>query len=176
MTQTFVTLDGVTQAPGAKEEDQRDGFEHGGWVVPFVDDAYLANADAMFERAEAFILGRATYEQFAFWWPQRPMEGDPVSTALNTLPKYVGSRTLRPADLTWENSHLIEGDLVEGVQRVKDAFAGDIVMSGSITFMQPLLQHRLVDELQILVIPVVVGPGHRLFRDALPYTLQLTES
>lgn len=176
VAQTFVTLDGVTQGPGAKDEDTRDGFENGGWVVPFIDEAYIENAVALHESAEAFILGRATYEQFAFWWPQRPTEGDPISTALNTLPKYVGSTTLRQEHLTWQNSHLIEGDAVEGVRRVKEMFAGDILMSGSVTFMQTLLRHRLIDELQMLVIPVVVGPGHRLFREPLPYSLRLTES
>ncbi len=176
VTQIMVTLDGVTQAPGAKEEDQRDGFERGGWVAPFTDDDFFQNADSSFAQAEAFILGRATYEQFAFWWPQRPTEGDPVSTALNTRPKYVGSRTLQPSDLTWQNSHLLEGDLVTAVERVKASVAGNIVISGSVDFLQALLRHRLVDELQMLVFPVVVGPGHRLFREALPYTLHLTGS
>ena len=175
IAQTLVTLDGVTQAPGGKDEDTRDGFAAGGWVPQFVDDDFLANAKAMYSRARGFVLGRGTYEQFAYWWPQRPTEGDPVSLALNTLPKHVASRTLKEPDLAWTNSHLLQGPVEEAVPRVKEEVDGDILVAGSVDLMQTLMRHNLVDEYQVMVFPVVVGPGHQLFREPLPFTLRLSD-
>ena len=176
ISQTFVTLDGVTQAPGGKDEDTRDGFERGGWSVQFADEVFGENADATFRRADAMLLGRATYEQFAYWWPQRPTEGDPVSTLLNEGPKYVASTTLKQEDLTWQNSHLLQGDTVEAVRRLKEEIDGNLLVAGSVNFLQTLMRHNLVDEYQLVVFPVVVGPGHRLFREALPFSLRLIDS
>ncbi len=173
ISQTFVTLDGVTQAPGGRDEDPRDGFTQGGWVPQFVDDDFLQNADATYRRASAFILGRRTYEQFAYWWPQRPTEGDPVSLSLNTLPKYVASRTLTQAGLTWTNSRLLEGDVAGAVRRVKREVEGEILVAGSVDFLQTLMRNNLIDEYQFMVFPVAVGPGHQLFRGPLPFTFQL---
>lgn len=176
VAQIFVTLDGVTQAPSAQGEDTRDGFTRGGWVPPFADADFGRNAVATYQRAQALLLGRRTYEQFASWWPQRPMAGDPVSTAINTLPKYVASRTLTADQLGWSNAHLLEDDTVDAVHRLKANITGDILVAGSIDLLQTLMRRNLVDEYQLIVFPVVVGPGHRLFREALPFSLRLVQS
>lgn len=158
---TFVTLDGVMQAPGGPDEDRDDGFQHGGWLVPYFDDTFLGIMTAWTTRAGAFLLGRKTYEMFAASWPNATDPADANAAALNTRPKYVASRTLET--LTWNNSHLLTGNVVEEVARLKAQDGGEIQVHGSSELLQTLLTHDLVDTLRIWQFPVVVGVGKRLF-------------
>jgi len=172
---TFVTLDGVMQAPGGREEDTSGGFEQGGWVMPLWDDAIDAFVAEVFGRAEAFLLGRRTYEIFAGYWPRVTDESDRIASALNTLPKYVASRTLESAD--WEGSALIR-DVPAEVAAVKERLGeGELQVHGSGDLIQSLLEHDLVDEFNVLTFPVVLGTGKRLFAEgATPAGLRLAGS
>jgi len=172
---TFVTLDGVMQAPGGREEDTSGGFEQGGWVMPLWDDAIDAFVAEVFGRAEAFLLGRRTYEIFAGYWPRVTDESDRIASALNTLPKYVASRTLESAD--WEGSALIR-DVPTEVAAVKERLGeGELQVHGSGDLIQSLLEHDLVDEFNVLTFPVVLGTGKRLFAEgATPAGLRLAGS
>src|SRR5690606_28368341 len=114
---TFVTLDGVMQAPGGPDEDQDGGFQHGGWLVPYFDDTFLELMTEWTTHASAFLLGRKTYEIFAASWPNSTDPADEAATALNTRPKFVASRTLK--EVTWHNSHLLVGDVAEAVAKLK---------------------------------------------------------
>jgi dihydrofolate reductase len=174
---TFQTLDGVMQAPGGPEEDPSGGFEHGGWLVPHFDDETGAFMDATFRPAEAFLLGRFTYETFAAHWPHVDTTGDPVASKLNELPKHVASRTLRQEDLTWNGSQLLSGDVPAAVAELKSRPGGELQVHGSAGLIQTLLRHGLVDELRLLTFPVVLGTGKRLFADGtVPAGVKLTES
>ena len=174
---TFQTLDGVMQAPGGPAEDPSGGFEHGGWLVPHFDEETGVFMDATFGPAEAFLLGRFTYETFAAHWPHVDTTDDPVAGKLNALPKHVASRTLRQEDLRWEGSTLLSGDVPARVAELKARPGGELQVHGSAGLIQTLLQHGLVDELRVLTFPVVLGTGKRLFGDgAVPATMRLTES
>jgi dihydrofolate reductase len=140
---TFLTLDGVYQAPGGPDEDRDGGFQHGGWVVPYFDDDMFSFINDVFTRGDAFVLGRRTYQIFASHWPRVTDENDPVASALNRLPKYVASRTLKQAD--WRGSTVVR----------------DVHGSGEL--IQTLLANELVDELNLLLFPVALGAGKRLF-------------
>jgi dihydrofolate reductase len=169
---TFVSLDGVMQAPGGPDEDREDGFAHGGWSVPYFDEDMGAIMVEQFAGMESLLLGRRTYEIFAAHWPQVTDENDPVATKLNAMPKYVASRTLR--ELTWNNSHLLEGDVAEAVAELKRRSAGEINVQGSSDLIRTLQRHDLVDEYRLLVDPVVIGSGKRLFAPgAAPSALRL---
>jgi dihydrofolate reductase len=173
---TFQTLDGIMQAPGGPEEDPSGGFEHGGWLVPHADAHMGAFMDETFAPAEAFLLGRGTYDIFAAHWPKVDAPDDPVATKLNALPKYVASRTRRQEDLTWAGSSLID-DVPTQVAELKARDGGELQVHGSAGLIQTLLQHGLVDELRVLTFPVVLGTGKRLFGDgAVPAAWRLTES
>jgi dihydrofolate reductase len=174
---TFQTLDGVMQAPGGPDEDPSSGFEHGGWSVPHSDAEFGAFMDETFGPATAFLLGRFTYEIFAAHWPRVDAPDDPVAVKLNTLPKYVASRTLSQDDITWSETTLLGDDVPAAVADLKASGDGELQVHGSAGLIQTLLEHELVDELRVLTFPVVLGTGKRLFADgAVPAALRLTES
>jgi dihydrofolate reductase len=162
---TFLTLDGVMQGPGGAEEDRSGGFDQGGWVPPFVDQDFGEIVDAWFARADEFLLGRTTYELMFPYWSQvtDPAEAGATGQKLNTLPKHVVSRTLRSPQ--WANSSVLDGDVVAAVTALKDKPGGELQVHGSAQLVQTLNQHNLVDEYRLLVFPVVLGTGKRLFGD-----------
>jgi dihydrofolate reductase len=171
---TFVTLDGVMQAPGGPDEDRSGNFEHGGWLVPYFDDETGAFMAEVFERAGSFLLGRKTYEIFAGYWPNVTDENDPIASGLNSLPKYVASRSLERAD--WEGSTVIR-DVPAEVAALKEQPGGELQVHGSGDLIQSLIEHDLVDAYNVLTFPVMLGTGKRLFPEGVrPGALRLTES
>jgi dihydrofolate reductase len=158
---SFVTLDGVHQAPGGPREDTRDGFQQGGWTVPYWDDDFGRFVDAVFGRVGAFLLGRRTYDIFAAYWPKNTDPADPVASKLNTLPKYVVSTTL--TDPAWSGTTVIDGDLAKEVTALKEHTDGELQVHGSGALARSLLGLDLVDTLHLLTFPVVLGAGRRLF-------------
>jgi dihydrofolate reductase len=172
---TFLSLDGVMQAPGGPDEDRDGGFEHGGWLVPYFDEKLGKVMDEWVDRAGGFLLGRRTYEIFAASWPNSSDPDDRVAAALNQRPKYVASRTLDKVD--WHNSTLLKGDVVEGVRKLKAQEGNEIQVHGSSNLLQTLLKHDLVDTLRIWQFPVVIGTGKRLFgAGAIPSAFKLVET
>jgi dihydrofolate reductase len=172
----FLTLDGVMQAPGGQDEDRSGGFEHGGWQQPYFDEVFGEAVTTGLAEAGGFLLGRRTWEIFAAYWPTAPIEERSVADPLNTLPKYVASRTLSEP-LGWSNSTLIVGDLAEGVRRLKAESGDDLHLFGSGDLMQTLMGDDLIDEYRLMIHPVVLGSGARLFRDGNPRRpLALTDS
>jgi dihydrofolate reductase len=160
---TFVSLDGVMQGPGAPEEDRSNGFDRGGWVVPFVD--YLGGVvdDDWFAHADAILLGRTTYQLMQPYWSTITDPDDPVAAALNGLPKYVVSTTLTPETATWATTEVIAHDVTERVAQLKQAPGRELQVHGSWQLAQTLHQAGLVDIYRLLVFPIVVGAGKRLF-------------
>jgi dihydrofolate reductase len=161
MVTTFMSLDGVVQGPGGPDEDRTGGFEHGGWAVPHMNEELIQRMAALTARAGALLLGRATYEGFAATWPLAGPD-DPIGARMNGLPKYVASRTLDT--VTWQNSTLLTGDVAEAVGGLKRGEGGEIQVHGSGELIQTLIEHDLVDEFHLLVFPVLLGSGKRLFR------------
>ncbi|GAB3002654.1 dihydrofolate reductase family protein [Amycolatopsis acidiphila] len=157
---TFLSLDGVMQAPGGPDEDRDGGFVHGGWVVPYVDERLIQLMTDVTARAGALLLGRRTYDIFAATWPLADAD-DPIGARMNGLPKYVASTTL--GAVTWRNSTLLTGDVAEAVAKLKKEDGGEIQVHGSGRLAQTLLRHDLVDEFHLLVFPVLLGSGTRLF-------------
>jgi dihydrofolate reductase len=169
----FVTVDGVMQAPGAPDEDREGGFEHGGWTVPYWNDELGQLMGELTNRGDALLLGRKTYEIFAASWPNAEPD-DPIGAKLNSMPKYVASRTLDRVD--WTNSTLLGDDLRAEVEGLKEQY-GHISVTGSSGLIQSLLKEDLVDEFQLLVFPVVIGTGKRLFGDGtIPGALRLVDT
>ena len=158
----FLSLDGVMQSPGDPEEDTEGGFRHGGWQRQYFDDVLGERTVKSMADTDAYVFGRKTYEKMASYWPTAP-DDDPYARHLNSTPKYVASRTLDAVD--WENSELIEGDVVEAVRTLKEQPGGNIAVLGSGELVQALIAHDLVDEYYLVVFPIVLGGGKRLFRD-----------
>ncbi len=172
---TFLTLDGVMQAPGGPSEDRDGGFQHGGWSVKYWDEMMGQLIVEQVLQVDALLLGRRTYEIFAAHWPRVTDPNDAVATKLNSVRKYVASRTLGRVE--WNNSSLISGDVPAGVARLKDQSGGEIQVHGSSNLIQTLLKHDLVDEFRLWVFPVMVGPGKRLFGDGtVPGALRLVDT
>jgi dihydrofolate reductase len=172
---TFVTLDGVMQGPGGPTEDREGGFRHGGWLVPYFDEKFGELMTEWTRRAGAFLLGRKTYEIFAGSWPNSTDPADESATALNTLPKFVASRTLKKVE--WNNSHLLKGEVVGEVAKLKAQEGGEIQVHGSSDLLQTLLKHDLIDILRIWQFPVVLGAGKRLFgQGAIPRGFRLVDT
>lgn len=174
----FISLDGVVQAPGGKGEDDDDGFAHGGWSAPFFDPEVMGAAiGGVMEESKALLYGRRTWEGMAAAWPGRA--GDPFADAMNGIEKHVASRTLSAGEVSdrWTNSHLIEGDAIEGIRALRDR-EGDGAMQvwGSSTLARQLIEADLVDEYRLLIEPILLGGGKSIFpTDGTARTLELVD-
>ena len=179
--QTFLTLDGVLQAPGGPEEDPSGGFVHGGWQAPFDDHAVGEFVVDLTRHASSFLFGRRTFDIFRGHWPDHTDPADPIATAINSLPKYVASRSLGAAGVSWrgehpDTAHLLTGDVVAAVRALKARPGDELQVWGSGVLLQTLLQHDLVDRFRLLTYPVVLGSGRRLFETGVaPATLRAVD-
>jgi dihydrofolate reductase len=173
----FMSLDGVVQAPGGADEDRDGGFAHGGWSHPFFDPEFVggAFADAL-SKAEALLFGRRTWQTMAAAWPERA--GDPFADRMNAITKYVVSTTLGDDELTWNNTTRIAGDgAVDRIRQLREADGGDLVVMGSPTLVRTLLGESLVDELRLMLMPVLLGGGKTIFpADGTLRTLELVST
>ncbi|MFI9352547.1 dihydrofolate reductase family protein [Streptomyces lydicus] len=173
----FMSLDGVVQAPGGPEEDTDGGFAHGGWSHPFFDPEVMGPAiGAAMSKAEALLFGRRTWQTMAAAWPGR--SGDPFADQMNAIPKYVVSDTLGDDELTWNNTTRIAGSAVLGrLRELRAAEGGDLSVLGSPTLVRTLLREGLVDELLLMIMPVILGGGKRIFpEDGALRTLELVSA
>lgn len=171
---TMLTLDGVMQAPGGPSEDTSGGFTYGGWVFPYVDADAMATVAENFSRADAFLLGRTTYDIFSAYWPKVTDPADPIAAKLNSLPKFVVSRTR--STFSWDGTTLVR-DVVREVPELKQRFSREVQVHGSCGLAQTLIQKDLIDEYRLLTFPVVIGTGKRLFGvGAMPASLALVSS
>ena len=175
-TQTQVTVDGVMQGNGgASDEDRRSGFERGGWALGAGDDETRAFITETYQRADAFLFGRRTYELFAGYWGVMDRGTHPIADALNSTPKYLASTTI--TDPQWADTTVLSEDLAAAIGELKAEPEGELQVHGSGALIRWLLDHDLVDEIQLIIVPVVLGQGARLFPDAGPdIALDLVES
>jgi dihydrofolate reductase len=171
----FLTLDGVMQAPGDPNEDRSGGFEHGGWQLAYFDDIFGSTLMDAFAAAGGMLLGRRTYEIFAGHWPKQPAD-DPLAGTMNGMQKYVVSTTLTEP-LAWQNSTLIKADVADEVAKLREGTGKEIQVIGSGELVQTLAEHDLVDAYRLMIHPLVLGTGKRLFRDGAALTkLRLVDS
>lgn len=179
--QTFLTLDGVMQAPGGAAEDPSDAFVHGGWQAPFPDPAVGEFVTELNGHASAFLFGRRTFDIFRGYWPDQTDPDSQIATAINSLPKHVASHTLGEADATWRGQHadtarLVTGDVVAAVRALKDEPGDELQVWGSGNLLQTLLQYDLIDRLRLMTFPLVLGSGRRLFNHGIrPWTMRPVE-
>lgn len=167
----LLTLDGVMQAPGRPDEDLRGGFEHGGWANPY---ATMETGGKNTDNPAALLVGRRTYEDLYSYWPEHPEA--PYTTALNNMQKYVVSTTLKEP-LPWSNSTLLKGDIIEAVTKLKEELSGDLLIFGSGELVQLLMQRHLIDEYILMIHPLILGSGLRLFPDGGAFAaLQLVDT
>ena len=172
----WMALDGVVQSPGAPDEDTTGGFQHGGWHLRYFDDISRNWVLTYLNEAGGFLFGRRTYEGFAAHWPNASEEEQVIARPLNTKPKYVASRTLTEP-LMWQNSTLLRGDVVGAVGALKREAGADLHVMGSTQLVQTLIEHDLVDEFQLMIDPLVLGRGKRIFpNDGVLRALRLVES
>jgi dihydrofolate reductase len=157
----FLTLDGVAQAPGGSDEDTSEGFQHGGWHMRYgAEDG----VEQLIGEAGGFLLGRRTYELFADYWPNAPEETRAFAEHMNTKPKHVASTTLT-GPLAWQNSTLLQGSAADAIAELKEEDGGDLLVIGSTVLVGSLIRHGIVDELRLMIDPVLVGGGKRIFPD-----------
>jgi dihydrofolate reductase len=159
----FISLDGISQGPGSPDEDPTDGFTGGGWLVPHLDGAFIERAAEWLGQADALLLGRRTYEAFARDWPQITDPEDPFTALMNSLPKFVASQTL--TSTSWNPTKILCGEVAAQVAELKRQPGREIQIHGSAWLAQALLAAGLIDKLRLVVAPVVVGHGRRLFPD-----------
>jgi dihydrofolate reductase len=172
---SHLTLDGVMQSNGQAEPELNDGFEQGGWQVPYFDEDFGRFMGEWLAAADALLLGRRTYELFFEYWSKITDPSDAAAGRMNGLPKYVVSRTLERVE--WENSTLLEGDLLDEITRLKDEPGHELQVHGSGTLIRSLMEHDLIDEYRLLIHPVILGDGGRLFADGTtPTALQLVDT
>jgi len=157
----FLTLDGVSQGPGSPDEDTSDGFTQGGWFVPHIDEEFVRLAANWLGEADALLFGRRTYDNFSRDWPKITDPDDPFTDKMNGLPKYVASHSLAKAD--WAPTTILSGDIPAQVAELKEQPGRELQIHGSASLAQSLLAARLIDELRLVIAPVVVGNGRRLF-------------
>jgi dihydrofolate reductase len=172
----FVSLDGVAQAPGGPEEDTEGGFAHGGWSMPFFDEQAMGGTfDAAMKTTEALLFGRRTWQVMASAWPGRA--GDPFADWMNSVPKYVASRTLTADDLTWAPTTLLPAsDALGEVRRLRERDGGDLQVMGSLSLVRDLVSADLVDEYRLMIEPILLGGGKSLFpADGQAHTLELVD-
>ena len=176
-TITNISLDGVMQGLGGADEDRRGGFERGGWALPLfgTDKEGATFVEEVYQRADAFLFGRLTYEIFARYWGVMEDSGNPIATALNTRPKYVASTTL--AEPSWANTTILSGDVAAAIRELKAKPGGELQVHGSGNLVRWLFDNQFVDEITLLIYPMVIGQGTRLFPDSGPdIALDLVDS
>jgi dihydrofolate reductase len=168
-----ISLDGVMQGPGGPDEDTSGGFKQGGWAMPYFDESMAEASSLGMASTGGLVLGRRTYDIFAGYWPH---QGDdaPFASFLNKVPKHVASRTLKEP-LVWANSRLIQGDVAEGIRKLKEGSAEDLVVLGSGDLAQTLMEHDLIDRYDLWIVPIVLGGGKRLFREGSSLRLKLVD-
>ena len=175
MVATFASLDGVMQAPGGPQEDPTGGFTLGGWTAPYFDAALGASLGEIFGRPFDLLLGRKTYDIFAAHWPYVTDPNEPIAGVFNQVTKYVASRS-KPK-LTWQNSRLLGEDVVASLKKLKGESGSDLLVQGSSELLQTLWKNSMVDQFSVLIFPVVLGKGKRLFGDGtVPTGLKLVKS
>jgi dihydrofolate reductase len=172
----FISLDGVVQAPGGPDEDRDGGFAHGGWSHPFFDEALGGAFDDALSSADALLFGRRTWQTMAAAWPERA--GDPFADKMNAIPKYVVSETLGDDELTWNNTTRIPGkQAIARIRELRETAGGDLLVMGSATLVRTLLSEGLVDELRLMIEPVILGGGKTIFPgDGALRTLELVST
>jgi len=164
IVQEWMSFDGVVQAPGSPNEDKSGGFKHGGWHLPYFDDMSRNWVVENLTQASGYLLGRRTYENFAGHWPNASAEEQVIAQPLNTRPKYVASTTLKEP-LAWQNSTVLKGNVTKAVATLKQKDGGNLLVIGSAKLVQSLIDFDLVDEFRVMIDPLVVGGGKRIFGD-----------